>query len=110
MTYDEADKIIAELNIVFPLKKLLVEEVKRWEENLLPYEYQIARNSVRRVEETMTRWPSWAEFFQELKICQAEYNRSLPKYEIEEAPPLSPEENLRRVKELRALMTSMFRE
>ena len=34
MTLDEADQIIAELNICFPSKKLLVEEVKRWEQNL----------------------------------------------------------------------------
>lgn len=110
MTYDEADKIIAELNIVFPSKKLLVEEVKRWEDNLAPYDYLIARNAVKRAEESMTRWPSWAEFLQELKICVSEHNRSLPKYELDEAPPLSVEENLRRAKELRALMGSMFRE
>lgn len=109
MTLDEADKIIAELNIVFPSKKLLVEEVKRWEENLLPYEYIVARSAIRKVEENYSYWPSWADFLREIKISQSEYWASLPRIEIEEAPPLSPEENLRRIKELRALMGGMFR-
>lgn len=110
MTLDEADKIIAELNIVFPSKKLLVEEVKRWEENLVPYEYHVARNAVRKVEESLSRWPAWADFLKEIKVCQQEYWASIPKAEIEEAPPLSLEENLRRARELRSLMNGMYRE
>jgi hypothetical protein len=110
MTLDEADKIIAELNIVFPSKKLLVEEVKRWEENLVPFDYQVARNTVRKIEENMSRWPAWADFLREIKICQQEYWASIPKVEIEEAPPLSREENLRRARELQSLMKGMFRE
>jgi hypothetical protein len=110
MTFDEADKIIAELNIVFPSKKLLVEEVKRWEENLVPFDYNIARNAVRKVEENMSRWPAWADFLREIKVCQQEYWASVPKAELEEAPPLPLEENLRRVRELQSLMKGMFRD
>ena len=108
MTLDEADQIIAELNIVFPSKKLLVEEVKRWEENLVPYEYLIVRSAIKRTEQTMSFWPSWADFIKEIKGAQSEYWASLPKIEIEEAPPLSPEENLKRIKELRSLLGGMF--
>jgi hypothetical protein len=108
MTFDEADKIIAELNIVFPSKKLLVEEVKRWEDNLIPYEYEIAKMAVRSTENSMSFWPSWADFIKEIKRAQSEYWASMPKIEIDEAPPLSPEENLKRIKELRSLLGGMF--
>lgn len=62
MTIDEADRIIAELNICFPNKNLLVEEVVRWEENLTQYEYEDARLAVKHIENTSRYWPSWAEF------------------------------------------------
>lgn len=62
MTLDEADAIIAELNICFPSKQLVVEEVKRWEQNLLPYTYEDAQKAVRRIEQSCKFWPSWAEF------------------------------------------------
>jgi hypothetical protein len=62
MTLDEADAIIAELNICFPSKQLVVEEVKRWEQNLLPYFYEDAQKAVKRIEESSRFWPSWAEF------------------------------------------------
>lgn len=62
MTLDEADRIIAELNVVFPTKKLSVEEVVRWEENLLPFSLTSARQAIKAIEQTMSFWPSWADF------------------------------------------------
>lgn len=62
MTLDEADAIIAELNICFPSKQLIVEEVKRWETNLAEYHFDDARKAVKRIEEHSRFWPSWAEF------------------------------------------------
>lgn len=62
MTLDEADAIIAELNICFPSKQLLVEEVKRWEGNLEPFHFDDAKKAVKRIEENCKFWPSWAEF------------------------------------------------
>lgn len=62
MTLDEADQIIAELNLCFPSKQLLVEEVKRWEENLAPFSYEDAKKVVRHIENTCKFWPAWAEF------------------------------------------------
>lgn len=62
MTLDEADAIIAELNLCFPSKQLVVEEVKRWEQNLLPYDYEDAKVAVKRIEDSSRFWPSWAEF------------------------------------------------
>lgn len=62
MTLDEADRIIAELNVVFPSKKLSVEEVLRWEENLVNYSYESARRAVKLIEQSNRFWPSWADF------------------------------------------------
>lgn len=62
MTLDEADAIIAELNICFPSKKLIVEEVKRWEGNLAEYHFDDAKEAVKKIEDTSRFWPSWAEF------------------------------------------------
>ncbi len=62
MTLDEADAIIAELNICFPSKQLLVEEVKRWEGNLKDFDYEDAKLTVKKIEDTSKFWPSWAEF------------------------------------------------
>lgn len=62
MTLDEADAIIAELNICFPSKQLLVEEVKRWEGNLAQFHYEDAKRAVKHIEDTCKFWPSWAEF------------------------------------------------
>lgn len=62
MTHDEADAIIAELNICFPSKQLIVEEVKRWENNLAQFHYDDAKRAVKRIEDTSRFWPSWAEF------------------------------------------------
>lgn len=62
MTVDEADAIIAELNICFPAKQLIVEEVKRWEGNLAEFHFDDARQAVKRIEESSRFWPSWAEF------------------------------------------------
>lgn len=62
MTLDEADAIIAELNICFPGRQLLVEEVKRWEGNLEPFHYEDAKKAVKHIEDTSKFWPSWSEF------------------------------------------------
>ena len=62
MTLDEADAIIAELNICFPSKQLLVEEVKRWEVNLKDFYYEDAKIAVKKIEDTCKFWPSWSEF------------------------------------------------
>ena len=62
MNLDQADAIIAELNICFPSRQLLVEEVKRWEDNLLQFHFDDAKKAVKRIEETSRFWPSWAEF------------------------------------------------
>lgn len=62
MTHDEADAIIAELNICFPSKQLLVEEVKRWENNLSEFNFDDAKKAVKRIEDTCKFWPAWAEF------------------------------------------------
>jgi hypothetical protein len=62
MNIDQADAIIAELNICFPSRQLIVEEVRRWEENLLPFHYEDAKMAVKRIEENSRFWPSWAEF------------------------------------------------
>lgn len=62
MTLDEADAIIAELNICFPSRQLLVEEVKRWENNLLEFHFEDGKKAVKRIEDKSRFWPSWAEF------------------------------------------------
>lgn len=62
MTLDEADAIIAELNICFPGRQLLVEEVKRWEGNLEPFHYEDAKRAVKQIEDNSRFWPSWSEF------------------------------------------------
>lgn len=62
MTLDEADAIIAELNICFPAKHLVVEEVKRWEGNLSAYHFDDARKAVKNIEDNCKFWPTWAEF------------------------------------------------
>lgn len=62
MTLDEADAIIAELNICFPSRQLLVEEVKRWENNLKEFYFEDAKQAVKRIEDNSRFWPSWSEF------------------------------------------------
>jgi O-methyltransferase involved in polyketide biosynthesis len=62
MTPDQADAIIAELNICFPSKNLVVEEVRRWEQNLERFHFEDARAAVKRIEDTSRFFPSWAEF------------------------------------------------
>lgn len=97
MTYDEADKIIAELNICFPSKKLLVEEVKRWEQNLLEYEYEDAQKAVKHIEDTLRFFPAWADFREALwpyvkerrRIAQS---RALDASRALQAGPRTPEE------------------
>lgn len=104
MTLDEADMIIAELNVVFPNKKLLVEEVRRWEGNLVNHDYEVAKIAIGKIEETMSKWPTWAEFLQEIKIAKRDRDIDKPKPELTEAPPLSREENLKKIQEIISLL------
>jgi hypothetical protein len=103
---DEADRIVAELNIIFPSKKLLVEEVLRWEENLEPYSYESAKDAVRLIEKNSKYWPSWAEFRQIVepiaKRRQIDENQLALQSRTEE--PCTPEENIAHIKEIRRLM------
>jgi O-methyltransferase involved in polyketide biosynthesis len=62
MTPDQADAIIAELNVCFPSKNLVVEEVRRWENNLLTFHFEDARKAVKKIEDHCKFFPSWAEF------------------------------------------------
>ena len=62
MTPDQADAIIAELNICFPAKNLVVEEVRRWEQNLERFHFEDARVAVKKIENVSRFFPSWAEF------------------------------------------------
>jgi len=48
MTIDEADAIIAELNLCFPTKQLIIEEVKRWERNLVEFYFDDAKKAVKK--------------------------------------------------------------
>lgn len=109
MTLDEADKIIAELNICFPNKKLLVEEVVRWEENLVDYEYDDARRAVKQIENNCKFWPSWAEF-REALIPSISERRALQAQQVRLALPEhepTPEER-DRVKHIIAEMKNKF--
>lgn len=67
MNIDEADAIIAELNLCFPHAKINKEVVKRWEQNLAPYDYNDARATVKTIEDTCEFWPSWAKFLAVIK-------------------------------------------
>lgn len=100
MTLDEADRIIAELNICFPNKNLLVEEVVRWEENLSDYEYEDARLAVKNIENNSRYWPSWAEFREAIMPYANERFRELERSR-RELPPLEiSEESRARSKEI----------
>lgn len=100
MTLDEADRIIAELNICFPNKNLLVEEVVRWEENLSQYEYQDARMAVKVIENNSKYWPSWAEFREAILPFVNERIREIERSRRELPPPEITEESRARSKEI----------
>lgn len=109
MTLDEADKIIAELNICFPNKNLLVEEVVRWEENLSGYEYADARQAVKYIENTSRYWPSWAEFREALLPVHRERLRELERsMKALEKPIEISEEERQRSKELIQILKSRY--
>ena len=91
MTLDEADQIIAELNIVFPTKKLTVEEVHRWEGNLEQFDFKIAREAIRSLEFTEHFWPSWAKFYEHYKTIYHNRTVETPMLQLE-APPMSEED------------------
>ncbi len=106
MTPDEADRIIAELNVIFPSKKLIVEEVLRWEENLSPYSYDSAKSAIRAIEMNAKFWPSWAEFRQTIdpieRRRQIESNQLALQSGAEE--PCTREESLAAIAEIRKIM------
>jgi hypothetical protein len=106
MTPDEADRIVAELNIIFPSKKLIVEEVLRWEENLEAYSYESGKAAIKAIEMNSKYWPSWAEFRQVIepiaRRLQIESNQLALRSAAEE--PCSREENLAAIAEIRKIM------
>lgn len=106
MTPDEADRIVAELNIIFPSKKLIVEEVLRWEENLAPYSYETAKSAVRVVEMNSKYWPSWAEFRQVIDPIQRRHQIESNQLALQSGAeePCTPEENLAHIAEIRKIM------
>jgi hypothetical protein len=97
VTLDEADKIIAELNICYPNKNLLVEEVVRWEENLSMYDYDDARIAVKHIENTSKYWPSWAEFREAIHPMYQQRLREIERARQALEPPreISEEERAR---------------
>jgi len=108
---DEADRIIAELNICFPNKNLLVEEVIRWEENLADYEYSDARRAIKRIEDTCKFWPAWAEFkeaIQPFKRERVEEMRRLESQSRELAMPTQTEEEYANTKAIIKQLRSRF--
>lgn len=113
MTVDEADKIIAELSLVFPNKKLTVEEVYRWEENLLPYQYQTARDTVKRLERTLRFFPAWADFYEminpvHIREIQDANAKRLELERAEQDEPCSVEENLEQIRKIREKLAKGF--
>jgi hypothetical protein len=100
MTLDEADRIIAELNICFPNKNLLVEEVVRWEENLAVYEYEDARLAIKHIENVCKYWPSWAEFREAILPYTNERRRELERSRRELSAPVISDEERERSKEI----------
>lgn len=100
MTVDEADRIIAELNICFPNKNLLVEEVVRWEDNLSQYEYEDARLAIKYIENNCKFWPSWAEFREAITPYTNERRRELERSRQELSAPVISDEERARSKEI----------
>jgi hypothetical protein len=100
MNIDEADRIIAELNICFPNKNLLVEEVIRWEENLSSYEYTDARAAIKVIENNCKYWPSWAEFREAIIPFTNERRRELSRAVTELPSAVISEEERQRSKEI----------
>jgi hypothetical protein len=113
MTLDEADKIIAELSLVFPNKKLTVEEVYRWEENLAPYPYATARETVKHLERSLRFFPVWADFYENIHPAHMRELREadMKRMELQRAQddePCSTEENLRQIAKIKQLLEKRF--
>ena len=112
MNENEADRIIAELAICFPAKTLSVEEVNRWNENLLRFNYEDARATVKRIEETCKFWPTWAEFLEAVapilreRDFQKRLDNTSSRLAIE--APEQTEEDYARTKELIKQLRSKF--
>lgn len=105
MTADEADRIIAELNIVFPNKKLNVEEVLRWEANLAPFSVESARETVRLVEQSMKFWPTWADFKEIIVPIHKREQIAAQQLALQSAEaPCTPEETREHIARIREMM------
>jgi len=112
MTLDEADKIIAELSIVFPQRKLVVEEVFRWEQNLLPFLYEDARETVRLIERSSSFFPAWADFYKTVSPIALRNRNNAQALELESAPedrPCTPEENLEQIAKIKEIIKNLNR-
>lgn len=114
MNIDQADKIIAELSLVFPGKKLTVEEVYRWEENLQMYSYETARETVKHLERTLRFFPAWADFYENIhpvhirQLREADMQRAQLETRSEEDMPCSNEENLKQIAKIKQLLEKRF--
>jgi len=111
MTLDEADAIIAELNICFPTKQLLVEEVKRWEDNLLTFAFDDAKQAVKQIENSSRFWPSWSEFREAILPMHKERlwleQERLNNQRRELMPARTPEEQERIVEIIKGIKESL---
>lgn len=112
MTLDEADKIIAELSIVFPQRKLVVEEVFRWEENLLPFQYADARETVRVIERSSSFFPTWADFYKTVSPLAIRNRNNAPMPKLGVSPgdiACTPEENLEHIAKIKEIIKNLNR-
>lgn len=89
----EAYKIVAELAICYPSKKMVVEEVRRWESNLREFDYLDAQKTVKNIENNSKFFPSWAEFREEILIIQKKRLENQRFLEIEAQSKEHPEQS-----------------
>lgn len=113
MNLDQADAIIAELNICFPSRQLLVEEVKRWEDNLSEFYFEDAKKAVKRIEENSKFWPSWAEFREAILPLHKKRiwleNDQLERARLALEPVRTPEENAEIAKIIKQIKSGLLK-
>jgi hypothetical protein len=108
MTLDEADKIIAELTICWPSRKLIVEEVHRWESNLSAYDYELSRSAVKMLEKTSKFFPSWADFYEVIQPMALRQRNESAMLALESGEePCTPEQNLTEIAKIRKILDKM---
>jgi hypothetical protein len=93
MSPTEAYKIVAELAICYPTKKMVVEEVRRWESNLRDFDYSDAQQAVKNIENNSKFFPSWAEFREEIVLIQKKRLEKQRFLEIEAQSKDQPEQS-----------------